>query len=645
MRLFVGCLTLLLAGSMAASAQSLSSKPIRIIIPVAAGAATDILGRIAGDWLQKKTGLPVVIENRTGAGGNIALEQVAKGEPDGHTLLVATNGAITINPALFKKASVDTLNDVVPVAMLGQISQILAINSNVPAQTAQEFIALAKAKPGTINYGSAGLGTTPHLAIALFAKLAGIDIVHVPYRGIAPAMTDLVAGNIQAIAIGNATVAPFVESGRLRVLATASHARLPYLPEVPTAAEIGLPGWEVETWYALFAPRGTPKAIVDELNGHIMTMFDDPANKKAVRRRFLRYHADCRRTSSRRACDPTWRDGSGSSKRLASKRNNPRAKILTNTAGSRSRMQQRYDGLRSFLAECEKYGEVKVIRDADWNLEIGALTETVSEMIDEPPALMFDEIKGYPKGFRVLSIPTASRRRMAIALGLPTDTPKMEIVRHAATRIKHAAPIPPKEVETGPVMQNVMRDNEVDLFKFPVLHSHRGDGGRYIGTGDTFINRDPETGYVNMGTYRMQVHEKNLLGIWQSPGQQGRLIAERYWKQGKACPVVATFGGDPLLFFLSYTKFPFGVSELDRAGGILGRPVEVIKGPLNRACRSPRMLRWSSKGKCRRPTSSCIWKGRSVNGRAITPSAPRARQRSSRSFASKRSIIGTIRSC
>jgi 4-hydroxy-3-polyprenylbenzoate decarboxylase len=243
-------------------------------------------------------------------------------------------------------------------------------------------------------------------------------------------------------------------------------------------------------------------------------------------------------------------------------------------------MSQQYDGLRSFLAECEKLGEVKVVRDADWNLEIGALTETVSELIDEPPALMFDEIKGYPKGFRVLSIPTASRVRMALALGLPPDTPKMEIVKYAANRLKHAKPIPPQEVETGPVMQNVMRDNEVDLLRFPVLQSHKGDGGRYIGTGDTFINRDPETGYVNMGTYRMQVHERNLLGVWQSPGQQGRLIAERYWKQGKACPVVATFGGDPLLFFLSYTKFPFGISELDRAGGILRRPVEVIKGPL-----------------------------------------------------------------
>jgi UbiD family decarboxylase len=243
-------------------------------------------------------------------------------------------------------------------------------------------------------------------------------------------------------------------------------------------------------------------------------------------------------------------------------------------------MQDQYDGLRSFLAQCEKLGEVQVIRDADWHLEIGALTETVSELIDEPPALMFDQIKGYPTGFRVLSIPTASRVRMAIALGLPPDTSRMDIVRHAAQRMRHAAPIPPQEVATGPVMQNIMRDNEVDLLRFPVLKSHRLDGGRYIGTGDTFINRDPETGYVNMGTYRMQVHERNLLGVWQSPGQQGRLIAERYWKQGKACPVVATFGCDPLLFFLSYTKFPFGVSELDRVGGMLGRALEVIKGPL-----------------------------------------------------------------
>lgn len=243
-------------------------------------------------------------------------------------------------------------------------------------------------------------------------------------------------------------------------------------------------------------------------------------------------------------------------------------------------MQNRYDGLRSFLADCEELGEVKVIRGANWNLEIGALTETTSELIEEPPALLFDEIKGYPPGWRVLSIPTASRVRMALALGLSPDTPRMEIVRDAARRMRQTKPIPPREVDSGPVMQNAMTGKDIDILRFPVLKSHSGDGGRYIGTGCSLINRDPETGYVNMGTYRMQVHRGDLLGLWMSPGQQGRAICERYWREGKACPVVATFGGDPLLFFLSYTKFPFGVSELDRVGGLLGRPLDVVKGPL-----------------------------------------------------------------
>lgn len=239
-----------------------------------------------------------------------------------------------------------------------------------------------------------------------------------------------------------------------------------------------------------------------------------------------------------------------------------------------------YDGLRTFLQACEDHGEVQTIAGADWDLEIGALTEAAAELIPEPPALLFDEVKGYDAGFRVLSLPVKSRRRTALALRLPPETPRMELVRLAASRIREAPPRPPREVETGPVMQNVMRENEVDLFRFPALRSHRHDGGRYIGTGDTFINRDPESGFVNMGTYRMQLHEANLLGLWQSPGQQGRLIAQRYWKEGKACPCVVTFGGDPLLMMAAYTKFAWGASELERVGGILGHPVEVIKGPL-----------------------------------------------------------------
>ena len=239
-----------------------------------------------------------------------------------------------------------------------------------------------------------------------------------------------------------------------------------------------------------------------------------------------------------------------------------------------------YDGLRSFLAKAEALGEIKHIKDADWNLEIGALTETVAELIPEPPALLFDEIKGYPKGFRILSLPTASRVRMALALGLPPDTPAMDMVRHTARRLRDAPAVPPREVATGPVMQNIMRDNEVDVLRFPAQFGHRKDGGRYIGTGSTVLQRDPDTGWINMATYRMQVHEKNLLGIWHNPGQQGRTICEKYWKQGKACPVAATFGGDFLVFMLAYMKFPWGVSELERAGGVLGHPVDVIQGPL-----------------------------------------------------------------
>ena len=237
-------------------------------------------------------------------------------------------------------------------------------------------------------------------------------------------------------------------------------------------------------------------------------------------------------------------------------------------------MKREYDGLRTFLDKCEEFGEIRTISGADWELEIGALTESTSELIPEPPALMFDEVKGYPKGFRVLSLPVASRVRTALALGLPTDLKSMELVREASRRVKNAERVPPKEVETGPVMQNVMRDNEVDLLKFPAIRAHKGDGGRYIGSGDTVINRDPDSGYVNMGTYRMQVHEKNLLGLWQSPGQQGRQIAERYWKEGKPCP-----GGD----VRRRSTIVYGVIHQVRLGRFRTRGSRRYHGPASRS--------------------------------------------------------------
>ena len=239
-----------------------------------------------------------------------------------------------------------------------------------------------------------------------------------------------------------------------------------------------------------------------------------------------------------------------------------------------------YDGFRTFLEDCRRIGEVTDIDHADWDLEIGTLTEAAAELLVNPSMLMFDKIKGYPPGFRVASLPMASQRRVALIVGLPTDRPKLELVRMVARKISTVQVIPPVTVADGPVMQNVMKGDDVDMLKFPSLRSHAGDGGRYIGTGDSLINRDPVSGYINVGTYRMQLHDRNTLGLWMSPGQQGRQICQRYWDKGEACPIVATFGGDPLLFLTSHIKFPWGDSELGYAGGLRGRAIETIVGPI-----------------------------------------------------------------
>jgi 4-hydroxy-3-polyprenylbenzoate decarboxylase len=239
-----------------------------------------------------------------------------------------------------------------------------------------------------------------------------------------------------------------------------------------------------------------------------------------------------------------------------------------------------FEDFRSFLDVCEQMGEVRRIDGADRNLEIGALTEVTAELLAEPPMLLFDNIKGYPSGFRVVTLPLASAKRMAITLGLPPEKTKLELVRLAAQKIKEAQSIPPMEVDDGPILENVLTGAQADLHIFPTPLFHAKDGGHYIGTGDSLICRDPETGYINMGTYRMQIHEKNLLGLWMSPGQDGRLVCQKYWERGDSCPVAAVFGGDMLTFLASYTKIPWGVSELNFVGGLLGRPLAVIKGPV-----------------------------------------------------------------
>lgn len=239
-----------------------------------------------------------------------------------------------------------------------------------------------------------------------------------------------------------------------------------------------------------------------------------------------------------------------------------------------------FDDLRSFVAACLDAGDCRVIDGASWDLEISALVEAVAEELPEPPMLLFDRIEGYPAGHRVASLLFASARRLALALGFPLDATRTELVRLAARRFAEIEPIEPVERDAGPVLENQHVGDDVDVLRFPALRSHPADGGRYVGTGDTVSNRDPDSGYVNTGTYRLQVHEPDLLGLWMSPGQQGRQICEKYWSRGQACPVVATFGCDPVVFWASNQQLPWGVAELAWAGGVRGRPVEVVRGPL-----------------------------------------------------------------
>ena len=241
--------------------------------------------------------------------------------------------------------------------------------------------------------------------------------------------------------------------------------------------------------------------------------------------------------------------------------------------------QLAYHDLRSFVEAAKKVSDWREIEGADWDGEIGALVESAAELVPQPPMLIFDKIKGYPAGYRVLSLPYAAYKRVALSFGLSTEMTKLELVRAIARKIKSTKPIPPREVKTSPIMENVMEGDKVDLFKFPALRFHEQDGGRYIGTGDCLINADMEGGFINMGTYRMQLHEKNLLGLWMSPGQHGRLVCMKYWEQGRSCPVVVTFGMHPMVFALAHTKIAWGQSEIDHAGGLIGAPLDIIRGP------------------------------------------------------------------
>lgn len=247
----------------AAQAQSYPSQPIRLVVPYPAGGAVDFLGRQLAAKLGAELKQTVVVENRAGAGGLIGADHVAKAKPDGYTIVLGTNSSHSIAPSVVKKMPYDPVNDFAPVSLVAVTPYVVVVHPDVPAKTLAELIALAKSKPESLTFGSAGAGTTPHLAGELFATMTGTKLRHIPYKGSGPMVNDLLGGQIQ-LAFDNSAMAQ-IKAGKLRALAVTGPQRLPSIPEVPTPAEAGLPGYEVLGWFGLYAPKGTPPEIVSLL--------------------------------------------------------------------------------------------------------------------------------------------------------------------------------------------------------------------------------------------------------------------------------------------------------------------------------------------------------------------------------------------
>ncbi len=279
-RLRVLCVILAIAAMTAgpneASAQDYPTKPIRLIIPTAAGGLMDVAARVAVDYLSKALGQRLVVENRPGSGGNLGTDAVVKAEPDGYTLGLIQLGNIAINPHVYTDMPFDALNDLVPVAPITSSAILVVQSAKIPTNDLREFIALAKREPGKLAYGSAGPGTAPHLAGEMFKVAAGIDILHVPYRGAGPAVNDMVGGHVQLTFVGWGAVRGPVEAGAAKVLAVAQTQRLKAAPQFPTSAEAGLPGYEFVTWFGVVAPKGTPAPVIATLVKHIHAMQADP---------------------------------------------------------------------------------------------------------------------------------------------------------------------------------------------------------------------------------------------------------------------------------------------------------------------------------------------------------------------------------
>jgi tripartite-type tricarboxylate transporter receptor subunit TctC len=262
-----------------ARADDYPSRPIRLVVPYAPGGGADSVARIVARRVGENIGQPIVIDNRGGAGSILGTDIVAKAEPDGYTLLLGQSGPISINPAVYKTLPYDPVKDFAPVTMTTAYPYILVVNAKLPARSLQEFVALAKEKPGSMNYGSTGIGAANHLVAELFNSKAGLKMTHIPYRGTALAVTDLVGGQLSMVFGDPVSVLPHMQSGTLRALAVTSQERSPVVPQVPTVAESGYSGFDAIAWHGILAPARTPPAIIKKLNAEIVKALQDPETK------------------------------------------------------------------------------------------------------------------------------------------------------------------------------------------------------------------------------------------------------------------------------------------------------------------------------------------------------------------------------
>ncbi|MEZ0169156.1 Bug family tripartite tricarboxylate transporter substrate binding protein [Microvirga sp. TS319] len=259
-----------------AAAQTYPSRNILLVVPFTPGGSTDILARLLGQRLETALKVPVIVESRPGAGGSVGVGSVARADADGHTLVMGHIGTLAVNPALYPKLPYDPLKSFEPVSGIGNVHNMLVVHPDVPARTLQELVAYAKQKPGELNYASGGIGSAAHIAMVALADRAGITMTHVPYRGTAPAVTDLLGGRVQLTFTGAPNLVQHVEAGTMRALAVSGSSRLKAAPTVPTVAESGYPGFEASQWYGILAPAGTPKPVIETLNAEIRTAMAAP---------------------------------------------------------------------------------------------------------------------------------------------------------------------------------------------------------------------------------------------------------------------------------------------------------------------------------------------------------------------------------